>query len=180
MFFHGTWSFLEWGGGGCPLPLAIQSTLVVFPFQLHSLCPRSHSIADWAVCWRVAAPFQSVTGQICSRWDLSWVQLGFCPTHPFKPAKKNKLLDDRMHRLSMSTWPRRCHGARWRAHSTPLPYPTSKWAALVLSQTGPSGKVASPCNVDLSSLEGSGLVSMMGSTQMNLPSTKLWWIRWFT
>ena len=87
----------------------------------------SHSIAGWAVRWRVAAPFQSVTGQICSRWDLSWVQLGFCPTHPFKPAKKNKPLDDRMHRLSMSTWPRRCHGARWRAHSTLLPYPTSKW-----------------------------------------------------
>ena len=99
------------------------------------------------------------------------ILLGFRPTHPFKPAKKNKPLDDRMHRLSMSTWPRRCHRARWQAHSTLLPYPTSKWAALVLSQMGTSRKVASPCNVDLSSPEG--------STQMNLPSTKLWWIRWF-
>ena len=156
MFFHGIWSFLEWGGRGMSpsTSYSLYPCCISFLASLPLSRQCSHSIAGWAVRWRVAAPFQSVTGQICSGWDLSWVQLGFCPTHPFKPAKKNKPLDDRMHRLSMSTWPRRCHGARWWAHSTLLPYPTSKWAALVLSQMGPSRKVACPCNVDLSSPEG--------------------------
>ena len=133
----------------------------------------SHSIAGWAVHWRVAAPFQSVTGQICSRWDLPWVQLGFRPT---RPTHSNQL-------RRTNRWMIECIVYQW-----------------VPGQGGVTGQGGGPIRLSSHTLPPSeqlwcypkwGLVgkwrllvmwtfsSPEGSTQMNLPSTKLWSIRWF-
>ena len=161
--------FPRMGGGGMspstsyslyPCCISFLASLPLPPQSLH--CRLSSSLESCS-----SLPIGNRSN--CPRWDLSRVQLGFCPTHPFKPAKKNKPLDDWMHWLSMSTWPRRCHGARWRAHLTQLlPYPTSKWAALVLSQMRPSGKVASPCDVDLSSPDGSSVNDRINPDEFTL------------